>query len=411
MSVRAALAIALLGGAVAARELGESVALRTSLKSSALISHAPEDPLLFPERDGAAALWRLRFDLQGRVGDEATLSLAWEPRLRVVSAGALGGSGILPPESPAPYRLTQLDWSIAEDGRGFRARHEIDRALLALHLGRAEVTLGRQAVGWGRGVLFGAVDLFAPFTPLEADREWRRGVDAVRADLRLADRLSLDAVAAGGSSADQSAVAARLRGFSGDVDGELIAGWRARDWMLGLTSSAAIGDAELHAEAALFRSPDPLPAGGQLGSDRIALKAVAGGSIRVAVGNGVLLVAEYHYSGFGAPDASRIPALLLDPRFAERQARGDTQILGRHAVALLASSEISQELTVTATCLATPADGSGLCAPGAQYTPGSSVAVSASLYLPFGARPQGLELRSEYGAAPLSAFLQIRIDD
>ncbi len=410
MIVRAALAAALLGGAAGARELSEAVALRTSLKSSALISHAPDDPLLYPERDGAESLWRLRFDLQGRAADVATFSLAWEPRLEVASAGFPGGSAILPPQGPVPYRLRQLDWPIAE-GPGFSLRHEIDRAFAALHLGRAELTVGRQAVGWGRGVLFGAVDLFAPFTPLEADREWRRGVDAVRADLRLGRGLSLDAVAAGGASPEESAVAARLRGFTGDVDGELIAGWRGRDWMLGATSSAAIGGAELHFEGAVFRSPYPLPAGGQLGSDRIALKGVAGASTRLAAGNGILLLAEYHYSGFGAPDASQIPSLLLDPRFVARLARGDMQILGRHAIALVASSEISQELTLSATCIATPWDGSGVCAPAAQYSPGSNVLVSASLYLPFGARPEGLELRSEYGAAPLSAFLQIRVDD
>lgn len=123
---------------------------------------------------------------------------------------------------------------------------------------------------------------------------------------------------------------------------------------------------------------------------------------------GVLLLAEYHYSGFGAQDASQIPGLLVDPRFALRVARGDTQILGGHALALLGSSEISPELTLSMTSLATPWDDSGLCAPNAQCTPTSNLGVSASPYLPRLRRD--LDLRSEYGAAPVSAFLQIRID-
>jgi hypothetical protein len=50
--------------------------------------------------------------------------------------------------------------------------------------------------GWRRGVLFTAVDLFAPFSPLEADREWRAGVDAVRTDIKLTERSSIDLVGA-----------------------------------------------------------------------------------------------------------------------------------------------------------------------------------------------------------------------
>ena len=43
-------------------------------------------------------------------------------------------------------------------------------------------------------MLFGAVDLFSPFSPLEADREWRRGVDAIRADVKLATDVACLAV-------------------------------------------------------------------------------------------------------------------------------------------------------------------------------------------------------------------------
>ncbi len=42
---------------------GESgVSLRTSLKGAALVQRAPDAPLLFPEREAASSLWRLRLD-------------------------------------------------------------------------------------------------------------------------------------------------------------------------------------------------------------------------------------------------------------------------------------------------------------------------------------------------------------
>ena len=134
-------------------------------------------------------------------------------------------------------------------------------------------------------MLFGAVDLFTPFTPLEADREWRRGVDAVRADIKIRDRASLDAIGAFGETLDQSVGAARLRGYAGKADVEVLGGVRARDVFAGVTSSAAVGGVELHGEAALFRTPG-VPGSVGFAVPRSIAKVVAGGSYRVPAGRG-----------------------------------------------------------------------------------------------------------------------------
>ncbi len=316
--------------------------------------------------------------------------MPWTPPRRTGCASSTGGS----------RATTTFAW-----------RHEIDRASAAFHLPRAELTVGRQAVGWGRGVLFGAVDLFAPFSPLEADREWRRGVDAARAEVRLSDRFSVDAVAALGESLGTSALAARVRGYAGDVDGELVAGWRGRDLLAGATTSAAVGGAELHGELCAFFARDPLPGGGAWGNERLAPKAVLGGSHRIPVGRGLVGFAEYHYSGFGARSARDIVPLLAGRAFGERLARGDTQLLGRHAVALLGTLELTNELATQALVLVSPSDGSGVLAPAATYTLSDAASVNATLYVPWGAKPEGLTLRSEYGATPLSFFVQVRLYD
>jgi hypothetical protein len=383
-----------------------SLAWRTSIKGSALVSRAPDSELLFPDRNGASSLWRVRVDPVARLGPRVTAAVSYEHRLRVSSLpAAFPGLDVLAQEARAPYRVRQLDWPLSRS-QGSSWRHEVDRAYLAVSLAQVNVTVGRQAIGWGRGVLFGAVDLFSPFAPLEADREWRRGVDAVRADVKIADRASLDVVGAFGERMNESVFATRFRGYAGKVDVELVTGWRARDVFAGMTSSAAVGDAEVHGEVALFRAPTALPGGGDR---RVALKAVGGGSYRVGIGNGLLVHAEYHYSGFGAKDAAGIAALLGSPAFRARYLRGDTQILQRHAFAVLGSYEVSPELAVSLQWLHGPVDGSGILAPSASVTFGDKVSLLASAYWPYGRTPQGTTVRSEYGTASRSGLLQVRI--
>ena len=385
--------------------------LRTSLKTSGLLSRAPDDPVLFPERTSAISFWRLRLEPTAHLSENLTLEAAYEQRLRLSSASS-GGSGIvaagvLPPDTPAPYRIRQLDWQLSSSS-SFSWRHEVDRLAMRVHRTRSDWTIGRQAVGWGRGVLFGAIDLFSPFTPLEADREWRRGVDALRADLLLSDRVGLDVVGAFGQAIDSSILAARLRGYAGTQDLEIVGGRRARDGFVGLSSSRVVGDAEIHGELGIFRTPNHFD-DTEPGDHRWPVKVVVGGSYRFGLGSGLLVHTEYHYSGFGARRASDLQSLLTMQDFRARYLRGDMQVLGRHAIGALASYDFSPEIAVAAQWLQSPVDGSGLVAPSTTVTLGDRLSLLVSAYLPYGRAPRGSILRSEYGGTPLSGFLQIRI--
>ena len=145
-----------------------------------------------PSQEG---LWRWRIEPTVPVGARATIEFAYEHRLAVFDEGGRSPAGlpVLSPDRAPAYRLTPLDWQIA-GGERASWRHEIDRALVRLPVGRLRLDAGRQAIGWGRGVVFGAVDLFAPFSPFEVDREWRRGVDGLRADVQFRPRQRLVAL-------------------------------------------------------------------------------------------------------------------------------------------------------------------------------------------------------------------------
>lgn len=379
-------------------------------KATWLGSRAPDDPLLFPDTDSQTTLARLRLGLDVTHSDWMDSELAYEQRARWLSgaAGLGAGSSFLPPEAPAPYRLTQLDWQIAADDR-FAYRHEIDRALVAFHPQWGDVTVGRQAIGLGRGVLFSAVDVFNPFSPLEVDREWRRGVDAFRAEYRLSTTSSAECIAAFGETWEQSALLGRLRGYLGDVDGSLIFGKRAEDFMVGTAFSAIVAEAEVHGELAVFDTPEAQPDGTLWGDSRLATKAVIGSSYTFDVGSGLTLLGEYHYSDFGVEKAEDVLLRFLDPDFQRRFLRGDTQILGRQAVAAQLSYAFSDALNGGLLTLASPTDGSGVLSPSLRWDANANVTLIGNLFVPWGDEPSGGQLRSQYGGTATSLFLQAAV--
>jgi hypothetical protein len=386
-----------------------SVSLNTSLKWTSVLAHAPDDTILYPEEWSAGSLWRFRATVYARPAGWLSAEVAYEQRARTTSegAGAAGGAGVLPSEVGAPYRVSQLDDSLIEVGSTFSLRHELDRAVVSATLGRADLTIGRQAVGWGRGLLFGAVDVFAPFSPLESDREWRRGIDALRVRVPVTDLISLDGVAAFGESTEESAFIGRVHGYVGDVDGALFVGSRCEDGFFGASTSLHVLDAELHGEAALFLSPEPLPGGGSFDTDDTAFKAVVGGSRSFDLASGLMVVAEYHYSGFGLADVEDVSDHYNDPAFIERYSRGDSQILGRHACALQLSYGFATLTPFSVTWVMSPVDGSGVIIPSVVWSFSDSVTLSANAYLAHGDGPEDARILSEYGATPTGGLVQI----
>jgi hypothetical protein len=393
-------------------EAQRSLSLDTALKGTGLFSHAPDDRALYPERDAAIGLFRTRLDLRYSEAPLLDANVAYEHRMQWQTEGAAGGIGrnILPGGGEAPWRVTPLDWQVAEDGERFLWRHEIDRALVSLHPAWGEVTVGRQAIGLGRGQLFSAVDLFAPFSPTEVDREWRRGVDAARAEYRLSDTASVEGIGVFGRSWEESALIGRARGYFGPVDGELLAGKRGEDLLAAIITSAAVFGAEIHGEAAIFDVPEKQPDGGIFGQERLVGKAVLGSSYTFDVGSGLTILGEYHYSGFGiedARDATRI--LARNRKLAERFARGDSQTLGRHNVGLQASYPVNETVSTALLLLGSARDGSGLVSPSVVWDVRRNVTFLASGFAPWGPRPSGGNLRSEYGGTPWSLFLQVNV--
>lgn len=429
----ALLLLAMLAGAAHATvlwsdETGErSHSLNATVKWTTLLSRAPSDTVFYPEEWSGASLWRLRLALDSRPRSGLRFDVAYEIRSRLESdvTGA-GGALVLPSTLPAPYRVRQLDDDVIDAEGGLSLRHELDRGSVNVSVGSADVTVGRQAVGWGRGLMFSVVDIFAPFSPLESDREWRRGIDAVRLRLPVSDLWSLDAVGAFGESGDESSFAARVHGYVGDIDGELLLGSRREAKFYAATASMPLFDAEIHGELGVFLEPDGLELvgvdtrggpgatgspivgatrDGAYDSDAV-VKALVGTSRTFDILNGLYVAAEYHYSGYGVEDVTDMDE-LTGSAFVSRYTNGDTQILGRHAVAVQCSYGFAGVTPLSVTWISSPVDGSGVIIPAVSWAFSDSVTLSAQAYFAHGAGSDDGELRSEYGATPSSLLAQI----
>ena len=386
-----------------------TVGLDVSAKWTNLASHTPEDEILYPKRDSLTEFFRLRFGLNATYNDWLNGNFAYEQSARWFSdkLAAGVGSSFLPSQVEAPYRITQLDWEITETDT-FHYRHEIDRALVAMHPEWGQVIIGRQGIGLGRGTIFSAVDIFAPFSPLEVDREWRRGVDAFRIERNISSTSSVELIGAFGKTWEQSTLIGRARGYVGDIDGEILFGKKAEDTMLAGDISASVIDAEVHSELAFFHTPERQPESGLLCNRHEVVKFVLGESYTFNIGNGLTWLNEYHYSGFGLKDIEDVTSQLQNDDFLERIVRGDTQILGRQAIASQLSYPFRIDLNGSLLILQSPQDGSGIISPNINWDFSQNSSLVGSIFVPWGDKPSSGILKSEYGGTPLSLFLQLR---
>ncbi len=366
----------------------------------------PSDRGLYPDSQGHDGLLRLRLMADAYYSDWIISSFAYEHRLWWRSAPTdEGGAGILPSNVEAPYRITPLTWQLDEQA-DFIHSHEIDRAVMALHFKNGHISIGRQAIGLGRGALFSAVDLFAPFATLEVDREWRRGVDAIRGEWMLTGQTAMEVMGVFGESWDESAMLARVRGYIGEVDAEVMFGRRAEDDFAGIVVSSTIGDAEGHAEVAVFDTPEQQDGHTVMGDGHLPIKAVLGTSYTFAIGSGFTLIGEWHYSEFGVRDIEQVD-LATRTDFTDRLWRGDMTIMGRQALAMQGSYAVTMNLAASANILISPQDGSGAFTPLLRWDLSDNATLLGNAVLPWGDESRDGRLRSEYGNTGTSAFVQL----
>jgi len=333
----------------------------------------------------------LRDRLELQAGWQLAALLASDPAF---TAGAGLGSNVPVNDAPRAHRrLVDFDPVLLERG-GLTMVQDLDLLAAKVTSSRADVTIGRQVLSWGSGHLWNPTDLLSPFAPTDVDREVRRGVDALRVSIPLAATAQVDVLwLPQPDLRDHGGVAraqVNVRGF--DLAPSLAK--YVRDVVAGLDVTGDVGPAGVHAEAAWTTSLD---------QDERFVRAVAGADLRPR--DDLVVSGEYYFNGWGAADPAGYLAVLQ----SDRVVRGEGFGAGRHYLGLIAAWTSSEIFSMQGVAITNLADPSVLFVPSLEYSPDQQSLVRAAAYLPLGRAPDAGGLRSEYGAAPLAAFVQIAI--
>jgi hypothetical protein len=407
------------------------------------------DPGAWPYPDvGGGALGRLRLRFLADLHERVRLVVHYEHRPRVLSHGRLLGAAgsALQGDETVPLRITPLQWEIAastvetggfDDVYGpaastFVWEHEIDRLFFAFALPGADVTIGRQAVGWGLGRLWSPLDVFAPLTATDIDRDERRGIDALRLTFPFSATALMEVVVAAGAEPDDdgdlapawsaSSVAWLVRWIAWDVEWMLMAGKVGPDEVVGGAIAGQIRGVGVRGEVTATTVEGRRTYDGDelTGFDPTRDETNVRATVGVEFGTSFNLtgVVEYHYNGFGELRTGNYLALATNADLASRMSRGLVSGLGRHYVGVVLAYQPLPSLAITLLYMQNLQDGSLVLAPALEYVITDEVRLSFSAFVPLGRGPEWrteaadprewLRAHSEHGLAAQLYVLQLR---
>lgn len=318
-----------------------------------------------------------------------------------LTANLLESAGARPPLSSSAAgqvgkeveRSSALTW---EQHESVASRAALAADLLSLQYrgSGVDVTLGRQPISLATTFYFTPNDFFAPFAAQSFFRTYRPGVDALRADLRLAplSQLTMLAVLAYASEPDSANGWSRGPEWS---DTALLA-WYNREWY---------------------------GFGWSLLGGTVRDRTLLGGGLQGELFDWLGVRAEGHYAveeQNGVGDGGRF-ALGVEHRYADNfdwrleyyyngySDRGTTSH-DRYYCALGMGYEFTPLLSGGLVALADLSDGSRLFSANLLYSLTNEAELALTGSVPLGRKPTGFDPGSEFGRQPRQLLLEYRVN-
>ena len=287
-------------------------------------------------------------------------------------------------------RLMDLTWNI-DTGDEHQLLHRLDRLALKYRKGNWGLTLGRQAVSWGSGMVFQPMDLFNPFAPTTVDRDYKAGDDLFLLERLFSNGSDLQVLLVGRRDADEDftgqagSAAAKWHGFVGEGEIELLFARHVADQVYGATVRWPLGGALVRSDVVATRLRE--------GDWELSMVLNIDYSLELA-GHTSYLFAEYFHNGFGVhrlPDSvTELPRPLLD-----RLERGEVFNLMRDYLAVGGTIEWHPLWNQTLTVIANLSDGSSLVQSQLTFEPGDHQRLELGAVVPIGSRGE------EFGGVPV----------
>ncbi|MBU1023351.1 hypothetical protein KKB99_03590, partial [bacterium] len=95
------------------------------------------------------------------------------------------------------YRTADLTWD-ANDNLAQTLFLSVDRLNARFKLSDADITIGRQAITFGKAWFWNPLDNYLPFSARTIDRDYKAGVDAIRVDIPLGNFSGINLIGVAG---------------------------------------------------------------------------------------------------------------------------------------------------------------------------------------------------------------------
>ena len=345
--------------------------------------------------------WSFDVDYQFIVvhGDQVEFSRELPPELR-----------LLYPHLPTDrMRLFNLTHVFTDSGKT-AVLNRLDRLAVSYTSDKVVMKFGRQAISWGNGLIYTAMDIFNPFDPAAVDKEYKTGDDMLYGQYLRGNGDDLQGVmvfrrdfVTGEVEADVGSLAFKYHGFLGSGEYDALVARHYGDTLVGVGGNTDLGGAVWHGDLVLTAADDDT-----------VLSLVTNLSYSWTWGGkNVSGLVEYFYNGFGQGDGCySFDCLEQNPDLLVRLARGEIFTLGRNYIALSAMVELNPLFLLTPNVFVNLGDPSALVQVVFQNDLGENMVLLSSINLPVGADGTefgGLptEIPGVYLSSGASVFVQL----
>ena len=372
--------------------------LRALVRGFGIVYENPENQFFYEDKSDAGAAAIARLIMHARAGQHLGLEVNAYQTYIPASMSSLQNSQGTPLDVE---RSAALEWSFSDDDYVHLA---IDRLNISWSYNRLDLIAGRQPINLATTFYFTPNDFFAPFSAQAFYRVYKPGVDAVRAEVRLGNLSQLSLISVLGYEPDPDSDT----GWSNEpvshrtsYVGRISTTFRDFEWALlgGVVREADVIGGSLQGE--LFQWLGVRAEGHVADPDDSKRNSELSLGIEHRWENSLNLRLEHFYHGNGADSVS-------DYDITPTAAQDESIYLGRYYTALGIGYEFTPLVNAEMLAIANLIDHSYLLSLNAIYSLSDEAELAINLGVPIGKKPEGNEIKSEFGLYPYSANIEVR---